>query len=238
MTAEQLLEEIESQRNVMSDVSTGGARIQLVNDDYKARRERIRVGLAECGIEDPNPFTDLWRWYDRWSSGDLPSWRSRRAFLAELYDPLIDELKRRMSGVSFVAVEPTGWARVDRGTERMRAQLERSKSEEDFQGVGLLCREILISLAQAVFDPQRHGPVADKKPSDTDAKRMLEAYISEELPGGGNEEARRYAKAAIDLANALQHRRTASFRDAAICAEATSSVVNMVAIISGNRDPE
>jgi hypothetical protein len=67
---------------------------------------------------------------------------------------------------------------------------------------------------------------------------MLEAYISRELPGGGNEEARKHAKAAIDLANALQHRRTASFRDAAICAEATSSVVSVVAIISGKRDPQ
>jgi len=66
---------------------------------------------------------------------------------------------------------------------------------------------------------------------------MLSAYFLAELPGEGNEAARRHAKAALDLANALQHRRTATFRDAAMCAEATTSVINLVAIISGRRDP-
>jgi hypothetical protein len=35
----------------------------------------------------------------------------------------------------------------------------------------------------------------------------------------------------------LQHKRTASFRDAALCSEATTSVVNLIAIIAGRRDP-
>lgn len=66
---------------------------------------------------------------------------------------------------------------------------------------------------------------------------MLEAYISSELAGGSNEELRKHARAAFDLANALQHRRTATFRDAALCAEATTSIVNLIAIVSGKRDP-
>jgi hypothetical protein len=62
---------------------------------------------------------------------------------------------------------------------------------------------------------------------------MLEAYIDREMPGGGNEAARRYTKAALSLANDLQHSRTANIRDAALCAEATASVINSIAIVSG-----
>jgi hypothetical protein len=86
--------------------------------------------------------------------------------------------------------------------------------------------------------PDLHPTIDGVEPSDTDAKRMLEAYIMNELAGGRNEAARRHAKAALDLANDLQHRRTAGFRDAALCAEATSAVVNLLAIVSGRRDPK
>jgi hypothetical protein len=65
---------------------------------------------------------------------------------------------------------------------------------------------------------------------------MIEAYINKELAGSTNEASRRHAKAALDLANDLQHKRTAHFRQAALCAEATNSVMNLIAIISGRRD--
>jgi hypothetical protein len=87
-----------------------------------------------------------------------------------------------------------------------------------------------------VYDPQRHPSEDGVAPSETDAKRMLDSYIAVELRGGANEEVRRHAKAALSLANELQHRRTADYRQAALCAEATTSVVNIVAIISGRRD--
>jgi hypothetical protein len=67
---------------------------------------------------------------------------------------------------------------------------------------------------------------------------MLDAYITVELAGGANESARRHAKSALDFAVALQHRRTATFRDAALCVEATTTVANVVAIVAGRRDPE
>ena len=65
---------------------------------------------------------------------------------------------------------------------------------------------------------------------------MLEAYIAEELKGKPNEEIRRHARASLDLANKLTHSRTADFRLAALCAEATNAVVNILSIISGRRD--
>ena len=64
---------------------------------------------------------------------------------------------------------------------------------------------------------------------------MLEAFFSAELQGGANVEARTHAKGALRLALALQHKRTADFRMAALCAEATSSVVNILAVLGGRR---
>lgn len=62
---------------------------------------------------------------------------------------------------------------------------------------------------------------------------MLEAYISVELSGSSNETLRRYAKATLDLANELTHKRTASKTDASLCATATISMINLIGTIEG-----
>jgi len=221
----------------MVSVSTGGARIDDVNSNYMESRRRVISALTQRGISNPNPFRDLWEWHGRWKSGQYPTWASRRTYLSELFGPLIDELNapgtrndRRLFD------EPTGWSRVDRGTASIRSRLHQATVEEDFQGVGHLCREVLISVAQAVYDPDLHSPDDDVIPSETDAKRKLDSYFAVELAGGSEEGARRHAKAVLTFANDLQHHRTATYRQAALCAEATISVVNIVAIISGRRD--
>lgn len=145
---------------------------------------------------------------------------------------------RRGSERAVIFDEPTGWQKVDRQMQEVRLRLETADSEEQFQAIGLLCREVLISVAQEVFNPDLHPPLDGVVASKTDAKRMLEAVFQVELPGAVNAEARAHARAALNLAVALQHKRTADFRTAALCAEGTSSVVNMLAVISGRRRSE
>jgi hypothetical protein len=156
--------------------------------------------------------------------------------LASLRRLAVDALTKRASGVSSSPTAGlTGWSRVRRCGGSMRRQLETATTEEEFQTVGLLCREILISLAEAVYVRAKHPPIDGVEPSATDADRMLSAYFAVELAGGSNEATRAHAKTSLKLAVELQHRRTASYRDAALCAEATRTVVNIVAIISGTR---
>jgi hypothetical protein len=131
--------------------------------------------------------------------------------------------------------EPTGWQKVDRQLQEVRLRLDTAETEEQYQTVGLLCREVLISVAQEVYEAGRHASPDGVAPSEGDAKRMLEAFFASELEGGANEEARAHARAALRLALALQHKRTADFRMAALCAEATSSVVNILAVLAGRR---
>jgi hypothetical protein len=233
---EQLVVAIDELKGLMIAVATGKRRIEEANNEYKQRHSEIAKALQSKGIKDPNRFTDLLRWFTRWKSGDLPSYQSRRQFVAELYDPLLRKLQSHDSSVSGIFNEPTGWARVDRCVTQIREQLEQASNEEQFQVVGTLCREALISLAQAVFDATKHPTVDEVEASPTDFKRMIEAYIAE-LTGDSMAHSRKHARAAFDLANELQHKRTATFRHAALCAEATTAVVNLIAILSGQRDP-
>jgi hypothetical protein len=236
MTEQDCIRELEAEKAMMIAVSTGGPRIQDVNQQYIERRRHIQALLIGIGVADPNPYPDLWAWYGKWSSGELPTYRSRREYLALLFQPTLDALTRRAEGiVAEPVVAPTGWMRVDRGIDGIRQRLETARTEEEFQTVGLLCRETLISLGQAVYDPARHATSDGVAPSSTDGYRMIEAFISSTLSGSSNDIIRKHAKSALDLANQLQHRRTATLRDAALCAEATRTVTNIVAIISDKR---
>jgi hypothetical protein len=234
---EDLVKLLEAQKSIMVSVSTGGAKIQDVNNDYQSNLTRISESLRERELLNPNPFKDLWEWYGKWSDGSLPTYHSRRDFLSEMFSQTIETIKgMKTASVNPVFEEPTGWNRVDRSMGEIKLRLDQASSEEQYQGIGLLARETLISLAQAVYDPELHPSTDDTVPSNTDAKRMLEAYISSILPGKSNENIRRHAKASLALANDLTHRRTADFRLAALCAESTNAVVNIVSIISGRRD--
>lgn len=233
-----LISLIEAQKACMIAVATGGPRINMVNPEYETKRQKITQALDRISINDPNPYGDLWSWYGKWSDGSLPTYQSRRRYITDLYRPLLDALKLGAKSTTVQPSDPTGWARVDRSIEKIIKTLETGTNEEDFQAVALLCREAIISLAQAVYDPEKHESLDGMKPSSTDAKRMLENFIAETLRGDSHDYQRKFAKAAFDLAVNLQHRRTAIFRDAALCAEATRSVINVIALISGQRDPD
>ena len=189
-------------RRLMIGVSTGGPRINSVNQEYERTYSDLTTHLNDLGIQNPVPYADLWDWYGKWSSGDLPTYASRRQYVNGLFDPIEVQLRKEPTSPGDTVVsEPTGWTRVDRTLGEARTRLESATAEEQFQAVGLLCREVLISLAQTVFDADQHPPLDDVKVSKSDAKRMLERYLAVELSGGSNAIARKHARASLDLAN-------------------------------------
>jgi hypothetical protein len=145
-----------------------------------------------------------------------------------------ERLKRRRETMSAAPMQ-TGWDKVDRHIKAAQKRLENATLEEEFQQVGLLCREALISVAQTIFDPERHHTLDGVKASPTDAKRMLEAVVAAHLSGESNEEARALAKAAVRLALALQHDRAADRRSAALCYESTAAVIRLVVVLTDTR---
>lgn len=124
-------------------------------------------------------------------------------------------------------IEPTGWDRVDRSIAEMNTRLKIADTEEKYQAIGMLGRETLISIAQQVFDKEKHPSVDGTDIGPTDAKRMLDAYISFEL-AEESEKVVRYVKAAVDMSNQLTHDRNATKRAAGICVLAVSSIANLI----------
>ena len=205
------------------------SRIQEVNDYYIAREARLKETLPS-DIEYTNPHADLWDWYHHWSE-HLGAYAPRRQYIRTMFAPAIQSVAKR-STIPIPKREPTGWDRVDRALAKARTQFSTASVEEDFQAIGLLCREVIISLAQAVFDPDIHQTVDGVTASKTDANRMLEAYVGHVFPGDSYKEVRAHHRASLALALNLQHRRTATRQLAALCVEATASTVAVVSILA------
>ena len=232
-TKEKLIEDVNYLKNTMISVSTGGERIQDVNDLYKHKYNTTDKHLQKLNFKNPNSYKDLWSWYGKWSS-TFSKYSERRAYINEMYNSLIQMLEEtEQPDLISVTVDLTDWERIERSINEIRLRQNEAKTEEQFQVVGLLSRETIITLSQAVYNKEKHPILDGKEISKTDAKRMLEAYIAVELGGSTNETIRRYAKATLDLANELTHKRTATKMDASLCATATISMINLIGTIEG-----
>lgn len=233
ISKENLLKEIEFMKNTMISVSTGGQRIQEVNDEYKRKFTLVDTALQKLNFQNPNPFRDLWGWYSKWSS-DFQTYKERRAYIREIYDTLLQSLSETQEPEAInVTVDLTGWERIERSVQEIKTRQTEATKEEHFQVIGLLCRETIITLAQSVFDKDKHPILDDVKVSSTDAKRMLEAYVAAELSGSSNKKMRHYARSTLDLANELTHKRTATKKDASLSSIATLSLINFIGTIEG-----
>jgi hypothetical protein len=229
---DQLIGEVNYLKDIMISVSTGGQKIQDVNDNYQKCYSKVSTALKRLMFENPNNFNDLWQWYGKWSSGEMPKYKDRRAFIGEMYGNLLKALQEtEQPELLNVSVDMVGWERIDRTVKQIKNLLTQAETEEQFQTVGLLCRETIISLAQAIYIEEKHPTLDGEKASKTDAMRMLDGYIAVELAGGINENLRKYAKASNGLANELTHKRTADAKYASLCAAATFALVNLIGIL-------
>lgn len=86
---DRLLTLLEQQKGLMISVSTGGPQIKSVNEEYEDRNQAIVLGLEERNIKYTNSFGDLWAWYGKWSDGSLPKYQPRRAYISDIFDPLL-----------------------------------------------------------------------------------------------------------------------------------------------------
>ena len=156
----------------------------------------------------------------------------------------VQELKKRLfkrfsrfslSPLYLEKYQPTGWERVDRALEEMKLRLDTADNEEKCQAIGMIGRETLITVAQQVFNSEKHPTLDGVEASKTDAKRMLEAYLQIEL-AESSEKARKFAKSAVDLGNQLTHDRGASKRDASICLISVTAVASLIKAIQDTEE--
>ncbi|MFP5326234.1 MAG: hypothetical protein ACLGHT_01990, partial [Acidimicrobiia bacterium] len=180
---------------------------------------------------------------ERQEIGWSPKYRSLRAFgrgvdlsrvptmlvyrtAGEQFESLLDALDSDVRLFEPVDVdeeeELEDWEAVDQEVENLREDFATADSASDYANLARQCREIFVSLAEAAFDAERHGPL--KKPKDGGGgtvKLRLEAVIRMEAAGSAREELRAVALKTLDLANKLQHRKTTTRPDAASLCDCT-----------------
>lgn len=80
-------EKIARIKQIMIDVSTGSARIQDCGDEYTRLYNELSESLERDSIKNPNPYSDLWEFYQYWKK-HLSTYADRRAYVAKLYKNL------------------------------------------------------------------------------------------------------------------------------------------------------
>ncbi|MCB0495542.1 MAG: hypothetical protein KDC79_05370 [Cyclobacteriaceae bacterium] len=220
-------------KSLLIRIGTGLNTIQEKNDEYIILKKQTDKLITSFEIDFKLDFEDLWEWYHYYKE-HYGSYKERRKYITDLFKQVLKSIVDTKE-ISRDEIPLTGWDRVDRVLGKTNKQLGLANNEEDFQQIGLLCREIFITLGQILFDSDKHELIDEVNPSQTDAKRRLEIYVENELSGKSKSALRKYLRAAIDLSVDLQHRRTANKIDAGICLEATYSVTNTIRIIENNK---
>jgi hypothetical protein len=234
---DRLRSDIDAEIEMLIEVATNEVGIRSANDEYKSRRRTIRSELREFGLDDPNRWPDLWRWYGHYSSSaDLGTYQARRELVLETYQPLLDALEgleeRRLgTGISAPA---TGWAEVDRQVAALHSSYARAHTPEEYCQVGLLCRHILISLGHVVFDPEKHLPPGRESPKGDDAKNRLDLAVRAEHGGGSNERLRALVRSTWDFVQPVVHDRTDDQTKAMLAADATIHLQKVLTVLFPN----
>lgn len=111
---------------------------------------------------------------------------------------------------------------------------------EDFQAIGVQCREILIELANEIYEPFMANN--EEQPKGADYKKKAELFIRYFLSGADNSDYRsiykKMTEAAWDFVNKITHSKNATFYEVSSCVAMCISVVSVYENINQkSRDP-
>ena len=226
---------INAEKDTLIKAGTGMLQIRdaKVNNEYKANHSYLVSLLKNLGLEPVHAYTDLWGWYNDYNLRELKTYKSRRVFIKDIFEPLLNTIQNSEESVlQLISYEPTGWEKVDDGIVRLKEVLIKANETADFQSVGMYGRELLITLAQTVFDKEKHSSPDGTDIGNADSKRMLEAYIHYCLNKRSKEREIKFAKSSIDFSNELTHNRTATPMDAELCYNAVLSTVHIIKVLN------
>jgi hypothetical protein len=223
---EYIMKVLKWEKEVLILVSTG---TPIVNYEelYKKYHTDIARILKEIFVEHVNEFDSLWTWHHLYSK-NLKTYAERRAFVHDLYAPLIKLINDSEEIKDYLTeYHPTGWEKIDQAVILMKETLDKAEHGIQHQDVGLHGREVLLTLAQIVYDKDKHVH-PDKEPiNKNQSGRMLEAYMhsfSDIL----TDEERAFAKATVNLSHNLTHTRDAKELSAELCYNAVISTIKII----------
>lgn len=192
--------------------------------------KRLGVATFEMPFRDFESFRKYWRRNDGHGS-----WQARRDMIERIFEPLHELLDQRetasMSWTLATPISPrpvTGWPRVDEEIAELRRHFNAATSQQDYSNLGNDCIAVLEALSAVVYIHSKHGEAGKDEPSVASTKARFDRFIEVELQGSENSYLRKLARASIELAQAVKHRRdTATRRDAGIAADSVILVANM-----------
>ena len=107
--------------------------------------------------------------------------------------------------------------------------IDTAKEIEDFQAIGVQCREILIELGNHIYNPMMAG--SGEQPQASNFKRKCELFIQFYLKGSENSDYRNIIKklteATWDYANKITHSRSATYYEVSTCVTLCISLVGV-----------
>lgn len=95
-------QEITKIKKILTDVSTGQARIQDCNDEYTILYNQLSEYFQGIGIKNPNPYSDLWEFYEYWKK-HLKTYAERRSYVIKIYKNLkVDSVKTKNNSHTYI----------------------------------------------------------------------------------------------------------------------------------------
>lgn len=173
---ESILRLIEEEKKTLINAGTGVIQIrdQKENDEYKQKHRHLTGLIKQLGLEPVHEYNDLWDWYNDYNLRGLDKYQQRRVFIRDIFKPLEDTLSNSEdTNIDFLHYEPTGWDKVDDGIASMKDVLISADKTMDYQSVGMYGRELLITLAQTVFDKDKHPSTDGTDIGSADSKRII-----------------------------------------------------------------
>lgn len=183
--------------------------------------------------------TDKDRW---WVITNLTNLYSQRHFptldyTLSFHIGLMARLRNRSARVN--SNDPTPFDEVLRRGEQAQARHDSAVEAEDYQAVGMLLRESLISLISAL---RRRAEIPDdlEKPQDSNFNDWADVLMNQLCGGGSNKELRQHlkntAKETWQLVNWLTHARGANEAASSIALHACQTTIgHFIQILEWNR---
>lgn len=198
-------------------------------DETVKHVERVKT---EHILGDPYEVWDVTTDKDRyWVITNMTNLYSQNHFTSLDYTlsfhvGLMMRIRSRPQGAD--AEEPHPFDNVFRRQEQAKDKYDKAIEAEEYQAVGMLLRECLISLIEAM---RRRVTFAEdtKLPQASNFKEWSDLLMGELCPGGHNKELRQYLKAVSDrtwlLVNWLTHDRNANDTATSIAIHACDTLI-------------
>lgn len=239
-----------------SDIEVAVALARFVHDEYESYGTDAKHHLTDAGSGmvlralksvlrrlgitnfDP-PFLDFPSFRKYWVANGASGgggWQARRNILDADFAPLHKVLDEREAGsIASTLAEPisslqvTGWPRVDEEVSELRRHFEVASTRQDFSNIGNDVVAVLEALSATVYVHEKHKRGDEPEPPVASTKDRLDRYVEVQLAGADNAELRKLARASIEMAQAVKHRRATITRtQAGVAADSAILLANIL----------